>query len=31
MLYSSEDREDLEKLEELGSLENKVKAVRFQD
>ena len=31
MLYSIEDREDLEKLEELVSLENQVKVVRLQD
>ena len=31
MLYSIKDREDLEKLEELASLENQVKAVRLQD
>ena len=31
MLYSIEDREDLEKLEELVSIENQVKAVRLED
>ena len=31
MLYSIEDREDLEKLNELVSLQNQVKAVRLQD
>ena len=31
MLYSIKDREDLEKLEELVSLENQVKVVRLQD
>ena len=31
MLFSIEDREDLEKLEELVSLENHVKVVRLQD
>ena len=31
MLYSIKDREDLENLEELVSLESQVKAVRFQD
>ena len=31
MLYSNKDREDLEKLEELSSLQNQVKAVRLQD
>ena len=31
MLYSIKDREDLENLEELVSLENQVKAVRLQD
>ena len=31
MLYSIKDREDLENLEELVSLENHVKAVRLQD
>ena len=31
MLYSIKDREDLEKLEELVSLENQVKAVKLQD
>ena len=31
MLYSIKDREDLEKLEELASLQNQVKAVRVQD
>ena len=31
MLYSIEDREDLEKLEELVSLQNQVKVVRLQD
>ena len=31
MLYSIEDREDLEKLKELVSLENQVKVVRLQD
>ena len=31
MLYSIRDREDLEKLEELASLQNQVKAVRLQD
>ena len=31
MLYSFKDREDLEKLEELVSLENQVKVVRLQD
>ena len=31
MLYSIEDREDLEKLDELASLQNQVKAVRLQD
>ena len=31
MMYSTKDREDLEKLEELASLQNQVKAVRLQD
>ena len=31
MLYSIKDREDLEKLEELVSLQNQVKVVRLQD
>ena len=31
MLYSIKDREDLEKLEELVSLENQVKVVKLQD
>ena len=31
MLYSIEDREDLENLEELISLENQVKVVKLQD
>ena len=31
MLYSIKDREDLEKLEELASLQSQVKAVRLQD
>ena len=31
MLYSIKDREDLEKLEELVSLENQVKLVKLQD
>ena len=31
MLYSIKDREDLEKLEQLASLQNQVKAVRLQD
>ena len=31
MLYSNKDREDLENLEELISLQNQVKAVRLQD
>ena len=31
MLYSIEDREDLEKLEQLASLENQVKVVKLQD
>ena len=31
MLYSIKDREDLEKLNELVSLENQVKFVRLQD
>ena len=31
MLYSIKDREDLENVEELVSLENQVKAVRLQD
>ena len=31
MLYSIKDREDLEILEELASLQNQVKAVRIQD
>ena len=31
MLYSNKDREDLEKLSELVSLLNQVKAVRLQD
>ena len=31
MLYSTKDREDLENLEELVSLENQVNAVRLQD
>ena len=31
MLYSIKDREDLEKLEELASLENQVKFVKIQD
>ena len=31
MLYSIKDREDLENLEELVSLENQIKVVRLQD
>ena len=31
MLYSIKDREDLEKLEELVSLESQAKTVRLQD
>ena len=31
MLYSTKDREDFEKLEELVSLKNEVKVVRWQD
>ena len=31
MLYSIKNREDLEKLKELFTLQNQVKAVRFQD
>ena len=31
MLYSIKDREDLENLEELVSLENQVKYLRLQD
>ena len=31
MLYSIKDREDLEKLEELASLQSQVKAIRLQD
>ena len=31
MLYSRKDRENLEKLTELGSLQNQVKVVRLQD
>ena len=31
MLYSIKDREDLEKLEELVSLQSQIKAVRLQD
>ena len=31
MLYSIKNREDLEKLEELASLQNQVKVVRLQD
>ena len=31
MLYPTKDREELEKLEELDSLQNQVKAVRLQD
>ena len=31
MLYSIKDREDLEKLKELVSLQNQVKAVRLQE
>ena len=31
MLYSIEDREDLENLNELASLQNQVKVVRLQD
>ena len=31
MLYSIQDREDLENLEELASLQNQVKVVRLQD
>ena len=31
MLYSIKDREDLEKLNELVSLENQLKVVRLQD
>ena len=31
MLYSINDREDLESLEELVSLESQLKAVRLQD
>ena len=30
-MYSSKDREDLDKLEELGSLQNEVNAVRLRD
>ena len=31
MLYSNKDREDLENLNELASLQDQVKAVRLQD
>ena len=31
MLYSIKDREDLEKLEELASIQDQVKVVRLQD
>ena len=31
MLYSITDREDLENLEELASLQNEVKVIRLQD
>ena len=31
MLYAIKNREDLENLEELASLENQVKVVKFQD
>ena len=31
MLYSFKDREDLEKLEELASIQDQVKVVRLQD
>ena len=31
MLYSIKDREDLENLEELVSLENNIKVVKLQD
>ena len=31
MLYSIKDREDLENLEELASLQDQVKVVRLQD
>ena len=31
MLYSFEDRENLEKIEELAFLQNQVKVVRLQD
>ena len=31
MLYSIKDRQDLEKLEELASLENQVIVVKLQD
>ena len=31
MLYSIKDREDIEKLNELASLQDQVKAVRLQD
>ena len=31
MLYSIKEREDLEKIEEVASLQNQVKAVRLQD
>ena len=31
MLFSIKDREDLEKIEELDSLQNQVKAARLQD
>ena len=31
MLYSIKDREDLEKLEDLVSLQNQVKVVKLQD
>ena len=31
MLYSIKDREDLEKLNDIVSLENQVKVVRLQD
>ena len=31
MLYSNKDREDLDKLSELASLQNQVNEVRLQD